>query len=286
MGKGSNNKSTKIKVFPVGNRYDAMWLPRDRYEIVNEYDRSDILVFPGGSDWNPALYNEKTLHTTGFHEAIDKPQLSWALKAIADGKFMIGICRGGQMLTILAGGRLIQDVNNHGGRNHNIYTFDNLVLETNSLHHQMMDTILLPKKHVNVLAWTPPLSTHYQTGNGEATIAGIPYREGLEKENEVLYFNQIGGFAIQGHPEMNMSNNCRNWIIEQIEAKYEEWQSKKHISIPEYIVKRLDHVESVYWKSATELDNSTNNIITKQKKDEQYETDWNPRGKATGHWSY
>lgn len=281
MGKNSKLKADKRKVFCVGqSSWDADWLPQDRYVVTKNYDEADVLVFPGGSDWNPALYNETAHISTGFHEYIDKAQIHYALKAIKDKKFMIGICRGGQMLCILGGGRLIQHVDHHAGQNHDIYTHDGKVLDTNSIHHQMMDTTYIPKqKDFKLLAWTTPLSNCYKTGAGEAmTPEGLPYREVLEKENEIIYFSKIGGFAIQGHPEMRMDGKTRAWIIDQIEQNFTEFKKNVETTkIPEYITKRISLVETTYF-------NTQQNITTNEQSTSKKNRDH--RAEVTGYWDY
>ena len=69
MGKQISLNNIK-KVFCVGSTYDAAWLPKD-YVVVQNYEKADIVIFPGGSDWNPALYNQLTYFRTSFFPDID-----------------------------------------------------------------------------------------------------------------------------------------------------------------------------------------------------------------------
>lgn len=243
MGKQISLNNIK-KVFCVGSTYDAAWLPKD-YVVVQNYEKADIVIFPGGSDWNPALYNQLTYFRTSFFPDIDKKQLHYALRCLNDKKFMIGICRGAQMACILAGGDLIQDVECHAGRDHDITTKDGDTLITNSIHHQMMDTMRIPEKDFELLAWAIPLSSYYKNGDGEAiNKKGELYRESLLIENEIVYFKTIGAFAIQGHPEMGMAYKTTKWIVSQIDAKFNEFQNSKGKK-PKYVKDRQLLVEQV-----------------------------------------
>ncbi len=276
MGKQKSLNSVK-KVFCVGSNYDAAWLPRE-YITTTNYEKADVVIFPGGSDWNPALYNQTVYSRTGFYPDIDKRQLHYALRCLNDKKFMIGICRGGQMACILAGGELIQDVECHAGRDHEIITTDGHIFWTNSIHHQMMDTMRIPEKDFELLAWTTPLSSYYKHGNGEAVDKnGELYRESLVVENEIIYFKTIGAFAIQGHPEMGMNRNTTEWIIEQINTKYDEFQRSK-AKKPKYVKDRQLLVEQIV--NHTKIKNQTYETFDSK------ETDWSTSVQDSREWSY
>lgn len=71
----------------------------------------DGLLFPGGVDIDPRHYNERpNLHMGRINPALDFVELHLARKALAQNMPMLGICRGCQLVTVAAGGGLVQDV--------------------------------------------------------------------------------------------------------------------------------------------------------------------------------
>lgn len=210
------------KVFVVGGNYNyASFL--DKYKLVDSIKEADIVMFTGGEDVDPSLYNENKHPTTfsnldrdlyekaKFHEAVD-------LK-----KDIIGICRGSQFLTVMNGGRLIQHANNHGiaGR-HNIKFDDKEEHPITSTHHQMMYPYNLDKKDYRLIAVSSPnRSDVYLDGNDndirkfvsdkynsicvicEKTVKfGQENKHNCFKEPEIVYYYKTKSLAIQGHPEM------------------------------------------------------------------------------------
>ena len=75
------------------------------------YTRLDGLLLAGGVDMDPATYQEEKSPLCGV---IDPPrdlvEMQLAKWALADGKPIFGICRGLQVLNVVLGGSLFQDV--------------------------------------------------------------------------------------------------------------------------------------------------------------------------------
>ena len=76
---------------------------------------SDLVVFTGGSDVDPALYAEPKHKET--RSKIDRDMREAAIfQVCVDSRIpMVGICRGAQLLTVLAGGKLVQHIGGHTG---------------------------------------------------------------------------------------------------------------------------------------------------------------------------
>lgn len=75
------------------------------------YDRLDGILIPGGADVDPSMYGEAR------HEACetsdpprDRVELQLIRWALEDGKPVLGICRGIQLINLAAGGTLYQDL--------------------------------------------------------------------------------------------------------------------------------------------------------------------------------
>lgn len=75
------------------------------------YRRIDGLLLTGGADIDPALYGEERHPQLGVIEPDrDRTELLLTRWAVADGKPLLGICRGMQMLNVALGGTLYQDI--------------------------------------------------------------------------------------------------------------------------------------------------------------------------------
>ena len=71
----------------------------------------DGIIFPGGADIDPKHYNERpSLHLGRIAPQLDALELNLARKALSQGMPVLGICRGCQLVTVAAGGTLVQDI--------------------------------------------------------------------------------------------------------------------------------------------------------------------------------
>lgn len=173
----------------------------------DDLQAGDILIVHGGGDIHPSLYNKGRSHMSGADSKPNQRDLiEWALmkRAVELGIPIIGICRGAQMLCALAGGYLIQHVNGHSGM-HNVRTNDGQIIPVNSIHHQMMQ----PQGTVHeLLAWAKTkLSDVYYDVDKLVEV---------DVEPELVYFNEIKGFAPQWHPEMLSENHVANKYLLQL----------------------------------------------------------------------
>lgn len=71
---------------------------------------SQLCVFTGGSDVSPWVYGEEPMGARGCDEARDRLEIEIYETAQAMGIPCVGICRGGQLLNVLNGGKMIQDI--------------------------------------------------------------------------------------------------------------------------------------------------------------------------------
>jgi putative glutamine amidotransferase len=71
----------------------------------------DGILFAGGNDINPKLYNEEaseyTTNVSDNRDDIEAMLLTWALR---DKKPILAICRGAQLWNALLGGMLYQNI--------------------------------------------------------------------------------------------------------------------------------------------------------------------------------
>lgn len=114
------------------------------WDVVDSIEKADLVQFTGGEDVWPRLYGEETHHTTYCNPRRDIVEMGYYQAAKLLGKPMAGICRGGQFLNVMNGGKLWQNVNGHALHGtHTAYVLgevDNVIdeVQVTSTHHQMM----------------------------------------------------------------------------------------------------------------------------------------------------
>lgn len=179
------------------------------YERLLMIRQTDIVVFGGGEDISPALYNETPLHNSGPDKPSqrDRFEKTAFFRAQQRGAKMLGICRGAQMLCALNGGKLVQHVNGHG-RDHWMATYDEELLQVTSVHHQMMWPFDLPPENFKLLGWTPEQVSNVFAFNAKHTIGKV------DMEPEIVYFPTTKGLAIQGHPEFAIGSQFARYSVE------------------------------------------------------------------------
>ena len=117
----------------------------------------DGMIFCGGSDVHPKYYGEEIDGSVNIDEDRDRAEVALMKKFLQTGKPILGICRGMQLLNVVLGGTLIQDLPNV--QEHRIESNENLIHEVvavkgglfeelygerfciNSYHHQALDKI-------------------------------------------------------------------------------------------------------------------------------------------------
>lgn len=181
----------KTNVYVVGGQRNyANWLPD--IKLVDNVKDSDVVLFTGGEDVHPSFYGEPMGEHTSSNIERDNREKEIFDEAKALGKKFLGICRGSQFLCVMAGGKLVQHQNNPNYE-HKILTDTRQELNITSTHHQAQYPYNLPRYMYKILAWTNDQSEFHLDGNG---VELNP-----EKECEIVYYNNIYGLAIQGHPE-------------------------------------------------------------------------------------
>lgn len=194
----------KIKIGIVGEQKNyANWvlLP---YEVVTltkipknkELESIDLLIFTGGEDVSPSFYNETPHYTT--HSNMDRDMFERTIFNMAF-EFripMIGICRGSQFLTVMSGGKLVQNVENHAiGGTHPLFIPNQTIplAEITSTHHQMM----YPFNTLHVLLCVSKKRSSFYNMNERVTLKNFM----IDEEPEIVFYPETAVLAIQGHPE-------------------------------------------------------------------------------------
>lgn len=187
-------------------------------ELEKHIAEADIVLFTGGEDVNPELYGHEALPETYFTKSRDAYEVK-AWKCIRPDQCVVGICRGLQLINVLYGGILVQDVNDHAlGYTHEMHN-SSYTYEITSLHHQMVYPWTIDKDKFDILYWTNPRSCGYYAG---FDINKDYFYEYGEPEVVLYHSDDLPtALGIQGHPEMmqkssptvKMLNNLVNQIL-------------------------------------------------------------------------
>jgi gamma-glutamyl-gamma-aminobutyrate hydrolase PuuD len=127
----------------------------------------------------------------------------------------IGICRGGQLLNVMAGGSMFQDVSGHAIRGlHDMQNVaDGHILMVTSTHHQMM----IPSDKAFIIGLAK--EAYKKEGEKQSITYRNPHRQETWDDTEVVYYEHCNSFCFQPHPEyVKPDHDCQEYFFHQIEA--------------------------------------------------------------------
>lgn len=83
-------------------------------ESLTAAREADVVVLMGGEDVDPRLYGDSAAYPgSGHHEPrADSTQIAVVLEAMQQGRPLLGICRGIQLINVALGGTLVQHLSN------------------------------------------------------------------------------------------------------------------------------------------------------------------------------
>ncbi len=180
----------KVKIIGGSHEYDALFRSLG-HSLVATYSVADLVCFTGGEDVSPELYGDAK-HPYTFsswyrdHEEVEQFQL--ALRSIVP---MVGICRGGQFLNVMNGGRMYQHVTKHGGDHEITDVITGETLLVSSTHHQMM---MMGSEGVLVASST-------LLGTREWYDKEVARKDTSDLDIEVVYYERTNSLCFQPHPE-------------------------------------------------------------------------------------
>jgi putative glutamine amidotransferase len=183
------------------------------------YERLDGVLFAGGGDIAPAHYGAEPHAKLGLldpmRDSAELPMTRWAL---ADGKPILGICRGVQVLNVALGGTLYQDLPSelpselHHNLSYEREDWTHLAheitvapnsrlaqalgverLPINSLHHQSVRDI---GAGLRAVAWAPDGVVEALEGVGAAFVVGVQcHPEALQAEADPRWRGLFAAFV-------------------------------------------------------------------------------------------
>jgi GMP synthase-like glutamine amidotransferase len=206
MAETKNSRTVRpYRVLVVGGGYDYIKLLFDLgYQGATGPKEADIVLFTGGEDVDPVWYGEKKLQPTFSNIDRDRREKVIYDYCIEAGVPMVGICRGGQFLNVMNGGKMWQDVEGHLG-NHGLTEVlspkskrePRTILAT-STHHQMMR----PTNEAAVIAVG---TDHHgdpvcdQRCSFDLTVKGKNGKK--HPDYEILWYEDTKCLCFQPHPE-------------------------------------------------------------------------------------
>jgi gamma-glutamyl-gamma-aminobutyrate hydrolase PuuD len=174
--------------------------------LAQNVEDSDFVVFTGGADVPPKYYGENPIPGTRCNPWREEQEEVTYHQAVASGKALVGICRGGQFLNVLNGGAMWQDVDNHAiFDTHPVYDIESgRDIECTSTHHQMM--------RIGVggvlVAHSGNLTTYYKSESGTHEPHAV--------DVEVVWYGGTRSLCFQPHPEYGVEE-CKKYFFELIE---------------------------------------------------------------------
>ena len=198
--------------------YQAMFI-KAGYTVVPKVYDATIICFTGGADVDPRLYGEPMLMSGNdpmsyIDERRDESDAVVYGIGLGMAVFMVGICRGGQFLNVMNGGKMWQHVDGHAGGPHSLMdTITGQVVRVSSTHHQMMR----PHEDGEILAIARESS--YKLGGSEqwSIMDQPPEHPEMLDDIEAVWYDKERCLCFQPHPEHPDVDECRQYFFSLIE---------------------------------------------------------------------
>ncbi len=209
-----------MKVFiqgPGGLAYLRMFRG-EGFEGTYDIDDADVVCFTGGADINPKFYGEQPIKGVNPDDTRDERDAFIYGYALTQQKFMVGICRGGQFLNAMSGGKLWQDVDSHCRSHIATDVETGLKIWVSSTHHQQMrpgpkgTVVMTANEALNKFAWD---ETWCKMGNNHRPD---------ETDVEAMWYPETKCFCFQPHPEHDRVQACRDYFFDKLNQFYDEAQ--------------------------------------------------------------
>jgi putative glutamine amidotransferase len=184
----------------------------DEPTLRGVYEQLDAVFLPGGADIDPASYGlDPSPLCDKTDPARDRVELSLATWAIEEGKPVLGVCRGMQLINVATGGTLYQDLAQQmrGAIKHDYFPFNGRTFARDFLAHEVR---VAAGSRLAALMGDGQLrvnSMHHQgvrdlgTGLTATAVAPDGLIEALEGDGDAYLM------AVQWHPEALTDNDAR-----------------------------------------------------------------------------
>ncbi|HEY0672219.1 MAG TPA: gamma-glutamyl-gamma-aminobutyrate hydrolase family protein [Longimicrobiales bacterium] len=177
-------------------------LAEDESVLRAIYDRLDGVFLAGGVDVDPAAYKEDKLDVCGRTDPDrDRVEILFTQWAIAEGKPVLGVCRGMQVINVACGGSLLQ----HVDESDRFLKHDYFPTQGFARDHLAHEAMVSPRSFLHRVfggATIAVNSMHHQgiRSLGRDLVATVHAPDGLVEGIEGTRDNFLIG--VQWHPEM------------------------------------------------------------------------------------
>jgi gamma-glutamyl-gamma-aminobutyrate hydrolase PuuD len=178
----------------------------------------DLGVFTGGADVSPSYYGEENVDSDcdPARDAYEK-DIYEAYRDIPK----VGICRGGQFLNVMSGGRMWQHTDGHGRYHTARDILSGKDIFVSSTHHQMMR----PSGLGEIVAVADE-----STKRMAATAHNVKALEHYQ-DIEVVYYPVTKSLCFQPHPEYPDAKDTEKYFFDLLERyfKFNESEAKANL---------------------------------------------------------
>lgn len=229
---GITYTETNFKNYPawftkedLGDEFELIILSFEKNN-VEDIERCDGFVLTGGIDVDPSFYDgskEYANRPANFLTARDEFEAEVYRYAKEKGVPVLGICRGMQLIHVLEGGKLVQDLsednvvhkNENGDKEHSIIIAKGSLLHTtcgqlegtvNSAHHQALEWYWKSPDHLAFSAFSKSVAGPH----------AIPVAEALEYKDK---YTNPWLLCVQWHPE-RMNDKENNPLSQKIKEAF------------------------------------------------------------------
>lgn len=173
-------------------QYRALFV-RLGFGLAEDVISADLVCFTGGEDVSPELYGDAKHSRTYSNIVRDVEERKVFEIAQVYQIPCVGICRGGQFLNVMSGGRLYQDVSKHALHDGHLITdvLSGSQVWVSSTHHQMF----MPGSEA-VLVACSTLGGYREWFDGSHAM-----RDESNTDYEVLWYPKTQCLCFQPHPE-------------------------------------------------------------------------------------
>lgn len=192
----------------AGNAQYRMMFHKAGWKIVTSLAEADLVQFTGGEDVHSSFYGEPSHPHTYSNIERDNYEKQIFDKCCELGIPMAGICRGGQFLNVMCGGKLFQHVTNHGihGVHEALDRPTGNIRYVTSTHHQMM--------RVGPLAELVAIATLASSRQYVADDGQVMEDDLASPDVEVVFYPDKNVLCFQPHPEFPGHEDCTSYYFE------------------------------------------------------------------------
>lgn len=176
-------------------------------EIPESIEEYDALILPGGDDIDPVFFHQEMNGSRDIDHELDVTQLTLCRRFAEEGKPILGICKGAQVINVCFGGDIIQDLPD-GKREHHSY---HQGLGTGEYH----ETDIVPGSFLAKLYGEHVVTNSYHHQAIGKVGEGL---EVLQKSDdgviEFMAHESLPIYAVQWHPEKNCWDTAKEGVAD------------------------------------------------------------------------